>query len=87
MAEDARVAVELLVEAERVTAEGARDTPEERREAPTTEERVDAPERAEEPPRTLEALVARETVLREAEELREKLLWEAAPRAEKLPSR
>jgi len=80
----------LPPEAERATVEGARVTPEERREeeAPTTEERVEAPLRAEAPLRTLEALVAaRETLLREAAELRVKLLWEAAPRAEKLPSR
>ena len=63
-------------EVERVTVEGARDTPdEERREVPdTTEERVVAPLRTDEPLRTPAALVAREILLREAEELREKLL-------------
>ena len=65
----------LPVEADRVADVEARDT---------LEERVDAPERTEELP---EAFVARDTLLREAEALREKLLWEAAPRAEKLPSR
>ena len=65
-----------LAEVDRVTVEGARDTPdEERREVPdTTEERVVAPLRTDEPLRTPAALVARETLLREAEELREKLL-------------
>ena len=64
------------VELERVTVEGARETPdEERREVPdTTEERVVAPLRTDEPLRTPADLVARETLLREAEELRAKLL-------------
>jgi hypothetical protein len=70
----------------RAAVEGARETLEERRD-PTTEERVEAPVRAEEPLRTPEDLVARDTLLREAVELRAKLLWEAPPRAEKLPSR
>lgn len=88
-----RVLLPVLVpapEVERVvTVEGARDTlEEERREVPdTTEERVLAPLRADAPLRTPADLVARETLLREAEELRAKLLWEAAPRALKFPSR
>jgi hypothetical protein len=63
----------LLPDAERVTVEGARVTPEERRrEDPTTEERVEAPERVDEPLRTPpDALVARETLLREAAAWRE----------------
>lgn len=71
--------VEVPAEEERVTVEGALDT---------LEERVVAPERTDELRLRVpaEALV-RGTLLREAEELRAKLLWEAAPRAEKLPSR
>lgn len=63
----------LLPEAERAEVEGARVTPEERRD-PTTEERVEAPVRAVAPLRRPVALVALETLFREAEELRVKLL-------------
>ena len=65
----------VALEAERVTVEGARETPEERRVVlvPTTEERVEAPLRAEAPLLTPVDLV-RDTLLREAEALRAKLL-------------
>ena len=71
----------MLPETARVAA-AEREAPEGRA---TTDERADAPERETERPADL---VARESAsLRDAALPRDTTLWEAAPRAPKLPSR